>query len=101
MDNPLGDADVKLDGLAAGGQLEEWVPLRTDKHGIHWFARIRMTLRFELMCLASPDNVDEEMAPSVGLRRIQQLSKIGSAQEDMKKSVSTPDLLGYFESMVY
>ena len=100
IDNPLGDADVKIDGLAAGGQLEEWVPLRTGKHGIHWFARIRLTLRFELMCLASEDQA-EEMAPSVGLRRIQHLSRMGGAQEDIKKSASTPDLLGYFESMVY
>ena len=100
IDNPLGDADVKIDGLAAGGQLEEWVPLRTGKHGINWFARIRLTLRFELMCLGSDDA--EEMAPSVGLRRIQHLSRMGGAQEDnIKKSMSTPDLLGYFESMVY
>jgi hypothetical protein len=99
IDNPLGDADVKIDGLAAGGQLEEWVPLRTGKHGIHWFARIRLTLRFELMCLSSDDG--EDMAPSVGLRRIQHLSRMGGAQEDVKKSMSSPDLLGYFESFAY
>jgi hypothetical protein len=56
------------------------------------------------MCL-SPENETiqgfDELAPSVGLRRIQQLSNIGGAQEDLKKSVSTPDLLSYFESMVY
>lgn len=95
IDNPLGDADVKIDGLAAGGQMEEWVPLRTGKHGIHWFARIRLTLRFELMCLAA-DETDDHVAPSVGLRRIKQLSTLGGATEDMKKSVSTPDLLGLF-----
>lgn len=98
IDNPLGDADVKIDGLGAGGQVEEWVPLRTGKHGIHWFARIRLTLRFELMCLGSDG---DDLAPSVGLRRIQQLSNLGGGQEDMKKSMSTPDLLGYFESMVH
>lgn len=98
IDNPLGDADVKIDGLAAGGQLEEWVPLRTGKHGINWFARIRLTLRYELMCHASEDVGD--LAPSVGLRRIQHLSRMGGAQEDMKKSMSTPDLLGYFENML-
>jgi hypothetical protein len=95
IDNPLGDADVKIDGLAAGGQLEEWVPLRTGKHGIHWFAQIRLTLRFELMCLAS-DETDYHVAPSVGLRRIKHLSTLGGATEDMKKSMSTPDLLGLF-----
>jgi hypothetical protein len=103
-DSFLGGADVKLDGLSSGGQLEEWVPLRTETHGINWFARIRLTLRFELMCL-SPENemMDgfDELAPSVGLRRIKQLSHMGGAQEDIKKSVSTPDLLSYIESMVY
>jgi len=107
IDNPLGDADVKIDGLAAGGQLEEWVPLRTGKNGIHWFARIRLTLRFELMCLAPPadtedkEDGEDEAAPSVGLRRIHHLSRMGGAQEDVKKSMSSPDLLSYFESMVY
>ena len=99
----LGGADVKLDGLSSGGQLEEWVPLRMETQGINWFARIRLTLRFELMCLSPEGETMEsldELAPSVGLRRIQQLSDIGGVQEDMKKSVSTPDLLSYFESMV-
>lgn len=103
-DTFLGGADVKLDGLESGGQLEEWVPLKTESHGISWFARIRLTLRFELMCLASdkesPETL-EELAPSVGLRRIKQLCSVGGAQMDLKKSVSTPDLLSYFESMVY
>jgi hypothetical protein len=140
-DTFLGGADVKLDDLSTVGQLEEWVPLRVVKHGIsvNWFARIRLTLRFELMCLhplgehASHDNTtttpegenedddnDEEedetddvpaetstpsalqLAPSVGLRRIRELSRIGGADEDIiKKSASTPDLLGYFENMAY
>ena len=96
IDNPLGDADVKIDGLAAGGQLEEWVPLRTGKHNIHWFARIRLTLRFELMCLASGET-DDHAVPSVGLKRMNRLSKLGGATEDiMVKSRSTPDLLGLF-----
>ena len=116
IDNPLGDADIKIDGLAAGGQLEEWVPLRTGKHGINWFARMRLTLRFELMCLSQPppeapsDHINisastssahQGMTQSVGLRRIQHLSRMGGAQEDVKKSMSSPDLLSYFESMVY
>lgn len=98
-DNSLGDADVKIDGLAAGGQLEEWVPLRAEKSGIHWFARIRLTLRFELMCLGNDDA--GSLAPSAGLRRIQQLSRIGGAHEDIRKSASTPDFMSYIESMVY
>ncbi|KAG7352754.1 RAVE protein 1 domain containing protein [Nitzschia inconspicua] len=103
-DTYLGGADVKLDGLDSGGQLEEWVPLKTESHGINWFTRIRLTLRFELMCLANDHETDEileELAPSVGLRRIKQLCSVGGAQLDLKKSVSTPDLLSYFESMVY
>lgn len=113
LDNPLGNADIKIGGLAAGGQLEEWVPLQTGKHGINWFARIRLTLRFELMCLSRGPPKDlvatglaggishSDSAPSVGLQKIHHLSSVGRAQEDVKKSTSSPDLLGYFESMVY
>ena len=103
-DTALGGADVKLDGLSPGGQLEEWVPLRNESSGINWFARIRLTLRFELMCLSTEkENVDDldELAPSVSLRRIKQLHNLGGAHEDMQKSSSTSDLLSYFESMVY
>ncbi len=103
-DTYLGGADVKLDGLSSGGQLEEWVPLKTEDHGINWFARIRLTLRFELMCLSPETETIEslnELAPSVGLQRIQYLCSMGGAQMDLKKSVSTPDLLSYLESMVY
>jgi hypothetical protein len=101
-DTLLGGADVKLNGLSSGGQLEEWVPLRTEAQGINWFARIRLTLRFELMCLSQPAGTEgaDEMVPSVGLRRIQQLSSIGGLQEEVRRSTSTPDLLSYFESMV-
>ena len=103
-DISLGGADIDLDALTGGGQLEEWVPLRASKQGISWFARIRLTLRFELMCLGSdqPSDMDGELPPSVGLRKIKQLSKQGGAHEDtkVKKSASTPDLFGYFESMV-
>ena len=102
-DISLGGADVRLDALATGGQIEEWVPLRSEKHGIQWFARIRLTLRFELMCLPSEEQDDTILPPSVGLRKIQHLSKMGGTHEDskVKKSSSTPDLLSYFESMVY
>jgi hypothetical protein len=97
----LGAADINLDALTGGGQLEEWVPLRESKLGVTWFTRIRLTLRFELMCLGSSSS-DVELPPSVGLRRIQELSRQGGAHEDAKtkKSVSTSDLLTYFESMV-
>ena len=110
-DNLLGEADIKIGGLSAGGQLEEWVPLQIGKHGINWFARIRLTLRFELMCLShthlskgidssAPDNTRNTSAPSVGLQKIRRLSRMGGVQEDVKKTMSSPDLLGYFESMV-
>jgi hypothetical protein len=102
-DTPLGGADIKLDGLSSGGQLEEWVPLKTETHGINWFARIRLTLRFELMCLSQEDESAEaiqEQAPSPSIDRIKHLCSIGGAQLDLKKSVSTPDLFSYFESMI-
>jgi hypothetical protein len=113
VDQSLGTADIRVHGLWAGGQLEEWVPLRSEKHGISWFARIRLTLRYELMCLATGDGDSNDVhggsgalstaAPSVGLRKILELSHVGgaSAHEDVRRSVSSPDLLTYFESMVY
>jgi len=97
----LGSADVKLDGLSSGGQVEEWLPLRTGDDGINWFARIRLTLRFELLCLSSDSNEDEKFAESACIRRIYQLENNGGATEKMKNSTSTPDLLSYLESMVY
>jgi hypothetical protein len=106
VDHSLGTADIRTDGLWAGDQLEEWVPLRSEKHAaISWFARIRLTLRFELMCLA-PDDQSRETPPSVGLQKIEELSRAGgSAHEDSdksdKRSVSSPDLLSYFGSIVY
>jgi hypothetical protein len=110
VDTALGTADIGTDGLWAGGQVEEWVPLRSEKHGgIHWFARIRLTLRFELMCLSettTSGGAGESAAPpvpSVGLGRIASLTQHGgaAAHEDHKRSMSSPDLLGYLESMVY
>ena len=113
----LGGADVNLDSLGSGGQIEEWVPLRTGKDGITWFARLRLSLRFELLCLDSSDTAaatldtlstseapikddhQEVRCPSVGLSKIQKLSRLG-AHEDMKpgskNSMSTPDLPHYF-----
>ena len=105
----LGGGDVNLDSLGSGGQIEEWVPLRAGKDGITWFSRLRFSLRFELLCLDSniaysassvPTKDDQEdHCPSVGLRKIQKLSRLGS-HEDMKQgsknSMSTPDLPHYF-----
>ncbi len=105
VDHLLGSADVSMDGLWPGGQLEEWVPLRSDKSSITWFARIRLTLRFEMMCLAEKGSeAPDREAPSVGLRRIEELSRAGGAAHEErfeKRSLSSPDLLSYFESMVY
>lgn len=104
VDHALGTADINTDGLWAGGQLEEWVPLRSEKSSIHWFARIRLTLRYELMCTASSGDTKDlsTVAPSVGLARIDALSRSGGvSHEDHKRSISSPDLLGYLESMVY
>jgi len=112
-DNRLGSADVKLDALADGGHMEEWVPLRAGKDGVVWFARLRISLKFKLMCLAHQSTSDTDKAedegdesPSVGLAKIKRLSQHG-AYEDLqgsnstvRKSVSTPDLLSYLESVV-
>lgn len=73
------------------------------------FARIRLSLRFELMCLTAPaldasgNLINDEHCPSVGLKKIQKLSRLG-AHEDIKhgsrNSMSTPDLVGYFGNML-
>ena len=101
----LGGADVSLDALSPGGQLEEWVPLRSPKDGINWFARIRLTLRFELMGLSQPDGLGgaTDTIDSAGSRKILALSKLGGTYEDLavRRSASTPDLLSYFEGIVY
>ena len=36
-DVELGGADVNLDALNSGAQIEEWVPLRAGKDGITWY----------------------------------------------------------------
>ncbi|KAL7458930.1 hypothetical protein ACHAWC_010738 [Mediolabrus comicus] len=108
-DAELGGADINLESLGSGGQIEEWVPLRAGKDGITWFARIRISLRFELMCMdlstddGEDDSITNDRCPSVGLKKIQYLSRLG-AHEDVKgvkNSISTPDLAGYFGSMLY
>lgn len=103
----LGGADVSLDGLSTNGQMEEWVPLQSSKDDITWFARLRLTLRFELMCLAlqSDENVSiDAQCPSAGLRKMRLLSRIGGAHEDangVPRSISSPDIVSsYFEQMV-
>ena len=57
------------------------------------------------MCLAPGDDGkgDSNLIPSVGLKRIVELCHAGgSAIEDVqKRSMSSPDLLSYFEGMVY
>jgi len=106
-DVELGGADVSIDSLGSGGQIEEWVPLRAGKDGITWFARIRLSLRFELMCLDSsldvPDENTKERCPSVGLQKIIKLSRLGAHEDNkqgMKNSISTPDF-GIFGTMLY
>merc|ERR1739845_328458 len=84
----LGGADILLDDLASDRQLEEWVPLRLEENAISWFARLRLTLRFELMCLKTdffdPNRISEEICPSVGARKIFFLSRMGGTHEDIK-----------------
>ena len=101
----LGGADVSLDALSTSGQLEEWVPLRSTNDDITWFARLRLTLRFELMCLESRNGASilEHQCPSAGLRKMKMLSRMGGAHEDangVQRTVSSPDIVTYFENMV-
>jgi len=106
-DMELGGADVNLDSLGSGGQIEEWVPLRAGKDGITWFARIRLSLRFELMCIDkshyASDDDNKSRCPSVGLKKIQKLSRLGAHEDSkgVKHSISTPDVMGYFGNMLY
>ncbi|KAL7553577.1 hypothetical protein ACHAWF_016877 [Thalassiosira exigua] len=107
-DTELGGADVNLESLGSGGQIEEWVPLRAAKDGITWFARIRLSLRFELLCLDSISGASEtdkkDRRLSVGLKKIQKLSRLGAHEDHkqgVKNSISTPDLVGYFGNMLY
>ena len=96
----LGGADVKFDGLSTDSQVEEWVPLQSAGDDITWFAKIRLMLRFELMCI---DSDATRLSESAGLKKIQLLSKLGGAHEDAKgfhKSFSTPDLVHAFQNMV-
>jgi hypothetical protein len=100
----LGGADVCLDSLSTSGQVEEWVPLRSTNNDITWFARLRLTLRFELMCLVSEgsliDGNLEDLCPSAGLRKMKLLSRFGGAYEDSsrveQRSMSSPDIVTYF-----
>jgi len=99
-DVELGGADVNVDSLGSGGQIEEWVPLRAGKDGITWFARIRLSLRFELMCLDSSldasNPINKERCPSVGLTKIMKLSRLGAHEDSkhgVKHSISTPDFV--------
>jgi hypothetical protein len=74
------------------------------------FARLRLSLRFELMSLDLYSDSSEmgrdkqdERCPSVALKKIQKLSSLGS-HEDLKHggrhSMSTPDLPYYFGNML-
>ena len=75
------------------------------------FARLRLSLRFELMSLdLNLDSLEtgrdkqDERCPSVGIKKIQKLSRLG-AHEDLKHvvgkhSMSTPDLPHYFGNML-
>jgi hypothetical protein len=101
-DIALGGADVRFDGLSTDGQVEEWVPLRSANDEITWFARIRLMLRFELMCIDDSSS-NNDNSDSAGLKKIRLLSRIGGAHEDAKgvqKSISTPDMVAAFQSMV-
>jgi hypothetical protein len=101
----LGSADVSLDGLPGDGQVIEWVPLRSSHQAnVTWFIRVRLSLRFELMCLEANDpliSADHEgRCPSVAVRRLKALSSVGGAHEDAKgfrKILSAPDLPDHFD----
>jgi hypothetical protein len=73
------------------------------------FARIRLSLRFELLCLTTPamdasgNIISDEQCPSVGLTKIQKLSRLGAHEDpkqEPKNPKSAPDLVGYFGNML-
>jgi hypothetical protein len=117
-DLSLGVADVSLDAVTCSGPLEEWVPLRAGKSGTTWFVRMKITLRFELMCITTKvkKNTDETLSSedadsidadvrkfSVGMKKILELSRGGGLHEDtksVKRIESSPDFFGYLENMV-
>lgn len=76
------------------------------------FARIRIMLRFELMCLDLEEMEVSDMSfekpkecfQSVGLKKMEQLSREGGVYEDsknVKKSVGTPDFMSYLENIAF
>lgn len=68
------------------------------------FARMRISLRFELMCLDSApvEEGKEDRCPSIGLKKIRNLSRLGAHEDhSMKSSISTPQLTGFFGNMLY
>ncbi len=106
-DIALGGADVRFDGLSTDSQVEEWVPLRSTNDEITWFVRIRLMLRFELMCIdGETSSLENDKQDSAGLKKIRLLSRIGGAHEDTKgvsgvhKSLSSPDMMSTLKSMV-
>jgi len=117
-DLSLGVADVSLDAVTCSGPLEEWVPLRAGKSGTTWFVRMKITLRFELMCITTKvknnsneilssedtDSIDADVRKfSVGMKKILELSRGGGLHEDtksVKRIESSPDFFGYLENMV-
>lgn len=66
---------------------------------------MRISLRFELMCLDSSlptEEGKEERCSSVALNKIRSLSRLGAHEDhNMKGSISTPHLMGYFGNMLY
>jgi len=99
-DSLLGCADVNLEALPGDSNVIEWVPLRSSQQAnVTWFIRVRLSLRFELMCLEENDPIIsadiESRCPSVAVKRLKVLSSVGGAHEDSKgfrKILSAPDL---------
>jgi len=99
-DSLLGGADVNLEALPGDSHVIEWVPLRLSQQAnVTWFIRVRLSLRFELMCLEENNPAisadTESRCPSVAVKRLKALSSIGGAHEDNKgfrKVISAPDL---------
>ena len=52
---------------------------------------------------SSTENREDDQFKSVGLQKIQYLSRLGAHEDSkgVKNSISTPDLAGYFGSMLY
>lgn len=62
----IGNGDLQLNDLVPGdsGAIEDWIPLTSEKEGVTWFVRVRVTLRFEIMKIVAKEERESLGIPS-------------------------------------